>query len=493
MRRTRAVPVAAAFSATVLVMLLLTAAGCRGPEPVAAPFTAPPSRIEVRHFEGDVFGWSGSGGKEKPGAGDRSARLRVSLAALERQPADLLDPISTRANLIASSGRGQPWMAVPRLLEGTRVGPAPAVLAGTRSAPLGERSADIPPGSTWAISVGDPRTDSGPPASLTSWRHVGILVKNEGHDAGEKAVHVRIAVVKEDWAPPEQEPDEGPGATDAGPKWGTLELRREVVVLEDLGADAGPLLISIPFRFEGSPGESVAAIIEAAEGPPGTPPPEEKGSSAPWPSAVRIEPTAATGEAPDPAIAALSSTFHRRRALLFLARAGGSRFAEDIVLSSDETALARIAAKVIEGAGDGKGGVRPRAEIDLGWLAESGCLEAAAALLAEGKLPEGLKAILSIHAGEAGRDPSVLIEILRSASGRDDLARRILEENRIALEDPSPAARLRAFDWLGARGAAPAGFDPLAPAAERKAALEKAETPEGAPPAGAAVPEGGER
>jgi hypothetical protein len=47
-------------------------------------------------------------------------------------------------------------------------------------------------------------------------------------------------------------------------------------------------------------------------------------------------------------------------------------------------------------------------------------------------------------------------------------------ENLVALEDSSPAARVRAFDWLAARAKAPRDFDPLGPAGQRRAALDKA-------------------
>jgi hypothetical protein len=40
------------------------------------------------------------------------------------------------------------------------------------------------------------------------------------------------------------------------------------------------------------------------------------------------------------------------------------------------------------------------------------------------------------------------------------------------LEDSSPASRVRAFDWLTARGRAPAGYDPLGTPRQRRAALE---------------------
>jgi hypothetical protein len=77
---------------------------------------------------------------------------------------------------------------------------------------------------------------------------------------------------------------------------------------------------------------------------------------------------------------------------------------------------------------------------------------------------------------------------LRGATSRAELAVRLWNENRILLEDASPASRVRAFDWLALRGLAPAGFDPLAPLAERRAALEALAASEAAQTASPAAP-----
>ena len=73
-----------------------------------------------------------------------------------------------------------------------------------------------------------------------------------------------------------------------------------------------------------------------------------------------------------------------------------------------------------------------------------------------------LQAVLTDFAGEAGRHTGAMEDISRKLSGRADLESRMIAENRIYLEDSSPASRVRAFDWLQMRGQAPANFDPLA-------------------------------
>jgi hypothetical protein len=57
----------------------------------------------------------------------------------------------------------------------------------------------------------------------------------------------------------------------------------------------------------------------------------------------------------------------------------------------------------------------------------------------------------------------------------------------VYLEDASPAARVRAYDWLNGKNLAPAGYDPLGSNKDRRAALDKAT----AVPASAKQPSGG--
>ena len=77
--------------------------------------------------------------------------------------------------------------------------------------------------------------------------------------------------------------------------------------------------------------------------------------------------------------------------------------------------------------------------------------------------------------GEVGRSSATLADVLAGATSLASWKARLSAENRIFLEDASPAVRVRAFDWLNVRGAAPEGFDPLASLAARRAALAAAE------------------
>ena len=92
-----------------------------------------------------------------------------------------------------------------------------------------------------------------------------------------------------------------------------------------------------------------------------------------------------------------------------------------------------------------------------------------------GKLPPELASILAVQTGQAGRTAGSLDEVLGNATSQQDMQNRLAAENYIFLEDSSPSARVRAFDWLVAQHLAPAGYDPLAPARQRRKALDQAE------------------
>ena len=89
-------------------------------------------------------------------------------------------------------------------------------------------------------------------------------------------------------------------------------------------------------------------------------------------------------------------------------------------------------------------------------------------------LPPELKAVLTVYAGEPGRHGGSLDDIAKQATSRQDLENRLTAENLVFLTDASPSSRVRAFDWLKARGLAPAGYDPMGTGKQRRQALDKA-------------------
>ena len=76
-----------------------------------------------------------------------------------------------------------------------------------------------------------------------------------------------------------------------------------------------------------------------------------------------------------------------------------------------------------------------------------------------------------LHAGQLGRDPTTLRELIGSHNSVPEFQKALIKENRLYLLDMSPAARSRAFEWLNTKGETINGYAPLASAKERRKAL----------------------
>jgi hypothetical protein len=160
-----------------------------------------------------------------------------------------------------------------------------------------------------------------------------------------------------------------------------------------------------------------------------------------------------------------------RQAMLYLAGETDVDVLGDVALIADDPTRQELAKKVAAKIG---APARVRTRDGLAWVLENATFELLSEQSAAGKLAPELSATLAMHAGEAGRHPGALDEGLKTCANRQEFALRLIAENYIYLEDSSPASRVRAYDWLVARDRAPAGYDPLGPPRERRAALEKA-------------------
>lgn len=171
----------------------------------------------------------------------------------------------------------------------------------------------------------------------------------------------------------------------------------------------------------------------------------------------------ALGAAPDP-----------RPGLVHLATEIGAPALLDLALAARPGHLAPLARAALEAAALVPGPERAA----LAWALERTALRTLVERRQSAEDDPAAAALLLARAGEAGAFPALLSEVLAT---RPDLAAFeawLLEENRIFLSDRSPAARVRAYDWLAARGAAPPGFDPLGSAEARRAALAASDAQE---------------
>ncbi|MBN2489769.1 MAG: hypothetical protein JXQ29_02845 [Planctomycetes bacterium] len=177
----------------------------------------------------------------------------------------------------------------------------------------------------------------------------------------------------------------------------------------------------------------------------------------------------------------------RRSALAFLGDFTGACLVEDVALVLDDWVLERIGTAVLDRLSAGENGelccpADPRA---LGWCLQQVTGEVLCTVVRERRPPPEVEGLVARCAGEVGREPGRLGAIFERADGPEALERMLVQANLLSLEDPAPAARIRAYDWLLRRGAAPAGYDPLASRKARQEALRQAEAAaalsEGAP------------
>lgn len=184
------------------------------------------------------------------------------------------------------------------------------------------------------------------------------------------------------------------------------------------------------------------------------------------------------------AFRALETVKLRRSALAYLAQATRADVAGDLAVGASDADLAAIVASLRERAGDQD--PSQWASAKLGWFLETsgyGYLSARAADEQHPIEPE-LAAVLLVHVGQLARFPDLIVQALADSDGPETFAQHVLDENTIFLEDADPAARLRAYEWLRERGAAPEGYDPLGELRARRAALDRARTAAAVPPGG---------
>jgi hypothetical protein len=275
-------------------------------------------------------------------------------------------------------------------------------------------------------------------------------------------------------------------------------MRQESILIDQpLGADVrtGRVALVVPFEFAGSAAKAVLVVVHVRPGAAS----EDVAAHAEatrralqdaerWARGVAAGSQSLPGALPQPAdvragafavLAAAADDRSRRPALLYLADRTEAPAAADVALVADTETLKALAGAILEAAKKADPAV---AAADPGWLVARATLALLSQRLSGETLAPELTAVLVRRGGDLVRRPDALAEVLKAATGTHDLDNRIEAENRIALEDSVPAARVRAFDYLASRGKAPAGYDPLGPPRDRRAALDKAMATPAAPP-----------
>jgi len=262
-------------------------------------------------------------------------------------------------------------------------------------------------------------------------------------------------------------------------------LQREYLLLKTPPTvDGGPILILIPSPFPGDEGAGFAMQIDVRSAPT-----EEQGAAAhaelvstmladfvrerelAQEAARRLENTELEERRIAAALRNLRLDRLQRKTLVFLTTTTGAPLAEDLALIVSDENLKLYAETVVTAAENSETGMT--SEGGLGWILERGAFKFLTTALSEEQISSSHFGLLLKHAGEAGQFPVLIEDALAVSKNRAQFMQRITEENRIFLEDQQVAARVRAFDWLEAQGAAPEGYDPLDEADARREALAK--------------------
>ena len=464
-------------------VLLIGSSGClRGHQP--PPFQPPNPAVYVDHFTGEPL----SGAVAQPVAisnPEDALDIRVELSALERMPASVGHPLGASARLLVATRGLEPVRPSAKLTGEVRViDPNPGTDWQSqgefgRIAPLRQSLGALPEGATMRVAV----------VAGTSWWEL-MVSRPTG-----AASPLQIAVAREaDFQPPREPAEEsGPSTRPAPPAIEQPSVRvREIALLDRPSVPtADRLCILLPLHMADSPAQGLAVVFDIR---PGNAEAEhvqavesarndlkraaERVASRP----ERLAIGSAEGPVLQTAMRALADAEARRAALVYLAGQTGAHLCEETAMVADETLLARLAEAI-----SARGAALWLTPDALGWQMERIAFELHAELIAAGKLPPELSAVLVSFAGEAGRNAASVEEVGKSLASRAEFETRLVSENMIFLEDSSPASRVRAFDWLASRGRAPAGYDPLGPARQRRDALER--TLHAAP---ATVPAGGQ-
>ena len=459
------------ISAALLIGPLLTSCTAT-PEPPPPPFEAPACNVATRHFAGTIL--TGPRPVEAAGTFDL---VTVRIVALERFADDILTPISEGARLIARRGDRATLAATPRLAPASRFGFGSeaedayqrALAEGTfgRSQGIAALAGAVTAGVTVRFAVESAQQTASSRQALLS---TGYAVEVERGPTGP----ARVALVVSGWVTPavvspdsEEEPQPAPP---------TPVLQEEAVLLGDLPADDRQVAVLLA-RSPSVPGQGIVFVVEVHTGPYAE-------AEAHADAVARCQADLAAGVLEgvlDPnrapiwaglteALAALVDPVTRRGSLAFLGRATGAVAAEDVALAGTDDLLAEVADGVCAATGELPAASDSAA---LGWVLERTTLEVLAQGLDAEQPAPALEALLVRHAGEAGRSRAFVEEVLGRCANLEELAAELVRENVFFLLDKSPAARVRAYDWLVGRGAAPPGYDPLSDRQQRRAAMSR--------------------
>ncbi len=468
-------------------LLIFLFNGCVTPEPAPGPLPVPELVTTVRHLAGSPYFESAYRG-DLPDEDQDAFLVRVDLAALEFFPDDAFEPLADQIRMISVTRDDVPLLPASRLTRGARIGTAPSREALRvlfekeefgRQAHVATLFAALRPDVTAAFELIELIASPHPYTWEPIVRRGELRVQRS---SGEHSGELRIVLALEDLVEPSI--GDAESLDDAAPrKPAPAVLQREEILLDPRsieGSDTFVLLFASPFGRGAV--KALAAIVEISDRTALSGTNTLRLEKALNRCAAELKPPTATPIAEhgpsrefsrlglESALARLAVPGQTRGALLYLADATDAALSRDLALAADDIHVDVAAESLLDAAGPNP----PGDAAGLGWLLEQSTYRLLIEYARnEGMTPE-LEGALVRHAGELGRHTSDLEDAVNQSRALTEFRERLLQENRLFLEDFSPAARIRAFDWLAVRGSAPRGYDPLASLKERRAALEKA-------------------
>lgn len=490
----------AALLGPLLVLTGLAGAGCRSPapaQPVPGELRLPESlerRVEQRF--GTLLGGARSS-RTQAAAASQVYGFELDLLSLERLPVEGLESLAAQTRMLASPLGEAPIRGATRLAVGAgfaQGAPAAslweALLAGAagRARLAASHRGVLAGGMSVLLHLEASELIEDPDNFLREWPERGPVLKEltAGLESrGPQGLGVGLGL--SNLALGEGDADASLPPPEGGRPGGEFLQHEWLVPSPRPVPDAGPLLLVVPSPFASGEGAAygIRILVHSLEDPLGE---AEQAAlaeslSAAEASAALLERSLAHASPQElqaleqqrlyKSLKAAPELELLRGLVGYLTSQGTADLAADLVLVADEGLLREWIERLPE-PNSGQAESLPDAlPFDVAWQLERAAWLQLAQLAVAGDLELWQDALLLAHAGEVGRYPSTLgVEVRRAADARDFQA-RLRSENLLFLEDSSASARVRAFDWLERRGAAPAGFDPLASKADRKRILEQ--------------------
>jgi hypothetical protein len=457
---------------------LMFIAGCQSqPKSPPPPLATPTMLTQLNHYTGT------------PLTGPRLAvadvgvpaddfNVAVKWIAVRLAPPRVQQTLASQCRLIIAGQSGAPMLASPDLtthvlfdqsnnvaiLESQFSGPATVDFA-----PIANYDAALPPKVTAVFSA---QTTIGTPRNrvvLRVARPSTPMAAPSGQNA-DQPLEVTLELAQDN-------------STTTQPSVGKSET---AVFDRPLVSGSDQFAIVIPMHFGDSPAQALLALVNVSPTTTATMLARCHADLQASAEFAAKQPTTASVEGAvwagyDSALKALWEPANRRAALVFLSSQTAAHICEDTALVADDAILEKLANNIAQQAATS---ADPHTTSALSWILDRAAFNLLVLGDAPGNgspqgpaaapLPPELRAVLTVYAGEPARHPGSLDDIAHQAKGRQDLENRLTAENLVFLTDASPASRVRAFDWLKARGLAPTGFDPLGPGKQRREALDKA-------------------